>query len=134
MTTEHETPDFSSNRPHSFLYRQSLELGTECLRLVQAFPVEERFNLVDQVLRSSVLVASNIAGANESDTRKRRLRYLDIARGKLKRLETLLEIATEVGYVKRDALSRTLLLSNEIDGILRTLIRQLANQSWDQAE
>ena len=131
MTIEHETPDFSSNQPHSFLYQQSLELGTECLRLVQAFPLEERFNLVDQILRSSVLVSSNIAGANQSDTRKRRLRYFDIARGKVKRLESLLDIAREIGYVEDDALSRARLLANEIDGLLKTLINQLANQSWD---
>ena len=131
MTIEHETPDFGSHQPHSFLYQQSLELGTECLRLVQEFPLEERFNLVDQVLRTSVLVSSNIAGANESDTRKRRLRYLDIARGKLKRLESLLDIATEIGYVEQQALARANLLSNEIDGILKTLINQLASQSWD---
>src|SRR5262245_57531673 len=103
MTIEHETPDFSG-APDSFLYRQAIELGTECLRLVQAFPIEERFNLVDQVIRTSVLVASNIASANQSDTRKRRLRYFDIARGKLKRLETLLVVAVEVEYLETSAL------------------------------
>ena len=131
MTIEHETPDFSSHQPDSFLYRQSIELGSECFRLVQNFPNEERFNLVDQILRASVLVSSNIAGANESDTRKRRLRHLDLARGKLRRLETLLVIAKEVGYLDRDSMLRARLLANEIDGLLKTLIKQLASQSWD---
>ena len=133
MTIKHETPEFSSDEPgkDSFLYRRSLELGEECVTLVQRFPLEERFNLVDQILRASVLVSSNIAGANESDTRKRRLRHLDIARGKLKRLETLLVLARRVGYVEREALSRTRLLSNELDVLLKTLIKQLASQTWD---
>ena len=133
MTIKHETPEFPSDEPgkDSFLYRRSLDLGEECVNLVQNFPLEERFNLVDQVLRATVLVSSNIAGANESDTRKRRLRHVDIARGKLKRLESLLAIATRVGYIDRDSLSRARLLSNELDGILRTLIKQLASQSWD---
>jgi four helix bundle protein len=133
MTIKHETPAFSSDEPgkDSFLYSRSLELGEECVTLVQRFPVEERFNLVDQVLRATVLVSSNIAGANESDTRKRRLRHLDIARGKLKRLEALLAIAKRVGYIDRDSMSRARLLYNELDGILKTLIKQLASQTWD---
>jgi len=134
MIIENATPDFPADEPSyrkSFLYRQSIELGAECQRLIQQFPVEERFNLVDQILRASVLVSSNIAGANESDTRKRRLRHFDSARGKLKRLETLLVVAKRVGYVESEALSRTRVLSNEIDALLTTLIKQLGSQSWD---
>jgi four helix bundle protein len=133
MTTTDHTPDFSPDESsrNSFLYRHSMELGEECVRLVQVFPVEERFNLVDQILRASVLVSSNIAGADESETRKRRLRYFDIARGKLKRLETLLEISTRVGYVDSSALGTARLLANELDGILKTLIDQLSSQNWD---
>jgi hypothetical protein len=49
----------------------------------------------------------------------------------LKRLETLLEISTRVGYVDSSALGTARLLANELDGILKTLIDQLSSQNWD---
>lgn len=134
MSHESVTPDFSPDEPSyrdSFLYRQAMELAEECLELVQQLPVEERFNLVDQIVQASVAVPANIAGSHESDTRKRRLRYLDIARGKLKRLEALLVVAREVGFLQKDALSRARLLSNELDGLLLTMIKQLRARRWD---
>jgi len=134
MSYDSVTPDFSPDEPtyrDSFLYRQSMELAEECLRLVQQLPIEERFNMVDQILQASVAVPSNIAGAHESDARKRKLRYFDVARGKLKRLESLLVVAREVGFLRKDALGRAQLLANEIDGLLLTQINQLRTRGWD---
>ena len=108
-----------------------MELATECLRAGQQLPVEERLHMVDQIVRASVAIPALIAGADQADSRKRRLRYLDIARGKLKRLETLLIISREVGYLERDLVSRARLCSNELDGLLKTLITQLAERRWD---
>lgn len=134
MSYDSITPDFSPdelNYQDSFLYRQAMVLAEECLRLVQQLPVEERFNMVDQILQASVAVPANIAGADQSDTRKRKLRYLDVARGKLKRLEALLVVAREVGFLQKNALGRAKLLANEIDGLLLTQIKQLRSRRWD---
>lgn len=134
MTDDSVTPDFSPDEPNyrdSFLYRQSMELAEECLRLVQQLPVEERFNMVDQILQASVAVPANIAGAHENDERKRKLHYFDVARGKLKRLESMLIVAREVGFLRKDALGRAKLLANEIDGMLLTQIKQLRTRRWD---
>ncbi len=120
---------FSAEPPdhrNSFLYQQALELATECIQLVQRLPEEERFNLVDDFLKTSVAIPANIAGAHEVESRKERLRHLDVARGKVKRLQSLLSVAVRVEYMERAATSRARLLANEIDGWLRTLIKQLA--------
>lgn len=109
-----------------FLWRQGMELAGECIGLVKRLPAEERFALVREILQAAVAIPSNIAAGTESDSRKAFLRHLDIARGKLRRLESCLAIAREVGYFEANDDARARLLTNEIDGLLDTLIGQLA--------
>jgi four helix bundle protein len=120
-----EPPDYRQ----SFLYCQSIDLAAECFKLVQQLPEEERLNLVADILETSVKISSNIAGAYQEESRKRRLRHFDVARGKDKRLQTLVTLAVKVEYLKRPATTRARLLANEMDGWLRTLIKQLARSS-----
>ena len=129
MPNETTARGFSPEPPDhrdSFLYKQAIELATECFQLVQKLPEEERLNLVDDLLKTSVAIPANIAGAHEVDTQKGRLHQFDVARGKVKRLQSLLILAVRVEYLERAQTSRARLLANEIDGWLRSLIKQLA--------
>ena len=120
---------FSAEPPDhrdSFLYKQALELASECIQLAQKLPEEERLNLVDDFLKTSIAIPANIAGAHEVETKKERLQQFDVARGKVKRLQSLLIVAVRVECLDRAATSRARLLANEIDGWLRSLIKQLA--------
>lgn len=55
--------------------------------------------LRDQMRKSAVSVASNIAEGDERDTDKERVRFLYIAKGSLAELRTQLEIAHSIGYI-----------------------------------
>jgi len=57
--------------------------------------------LRDQIRRSAVSVASNIAEGDERDTDRESVRFLFIAKGSIAELRTQLQIAHESGYLDR---------------------------------
>lgn len=82
-----------------FIWRSSVELASSIAALVQTFPRDKRWVYGDQMLRSSVSVASNIAEGWGRASSREFHRFLAIARGSLCELETQLEIATMNGLV-----------------------------------
>jgi four helix bundle protein len=48
------------------VYQKAFELMMEIFYLVKGWPREERYNLTDQILRSSRSVCGNVAEANVS--------------------------------------------------------------------
>ena len=57
------------------------------------------FGLKDQIQRSSVSIASNIAEGDELGTDKQAIRYFYISKGSTAELMTQLIIANEIGYI-----------------------------------
>ena len=57
------------------------------------------FGLRDQIRRSAVSVASNLAEGDERDTDKEAVRYFFIAKGSVAELRTQLQIANESGHL-----------------------------------
>jgi four helix bundle protein len=57
------------------------------------------FGLRDQMRRSAVSVASNLAEGDERDTDRESVRYFFIAKGSVAELRTQLQIAHESGYL-----------------------------------
>ena len=57
------------------------------------------FGLRDQVRRSAVSVASNLAEGDERNTDRESIRYFFIAKGSVAELRTQLQIAHESGYL-----------------------------------
>ncbi len=60
------------------------------------------FSLSDQIRRSAVSIASNLAEGDERDTDKESVRFFYIAKGSLAELRTQLQIAHEIGYLEKD--------------------------------
>jgi len=61
------------------------------------------FGLRDQIRRSSVSVASNLAEGDERDTDKESVRYFFIAKGSVAELRTQHQIAYESGHLNKSA-------------------------------
>jgi four helix bundle protein len=59
------------------------------------------FGLCDQLRRSAVSIAGNVAEGDERDTDKEATRFFFIAKGSLAELRTQLQIAYESGYLKK---------------------------------
>lgn len=83
---------------------------------LSCFPPEERYALCDQLRRAVVSIPSNIAEGYGRDTHKDFAHFLGQAKGSLYEVDTQLDIAVDLGYLKRDSE-----LESKIDEISRML-------------
>jgi len=72
-------------------------------QLTAGFPREERFNLALQMRRTALSVPSNLAEGAGQNGSKELLQFVGFASGSLAELETQLELAVRLKYVRPDA-------------------------------
>jgi four helix bundle protein len=80
-------------------WQKARALAVSVYRAVGESEVKRDFGLRDQVLRSAVSIASNIAEGYARETTEDRTRFLTIARGSCAELETQLFIAEDAGLL-----------------------------------
>ena len=105
------------------VWQKAMMLVEAIYRHMRSFPADERFRLCDQLSRAVVSVPSNIAEGYGRGASLEYARYLGIARGSLYEVETQLEIAVRLGFVKQP--SETCALIEEIRAMLITMISKL---------
>ena len=82
------------------LYKVSMDFVIRIYHASESFPKHELFGLCSQIRRSAVSIPSNIAEGSGRNNRKEFIQFLYIANGSLSELETQLEIAYRLGYLK----------------------------------
>lgn len=100
------------------LYQCSLDLVTNVYKLTESFPRNEEFGLTSQIRRASVSIPSNIAEGASRHSTKDFIRFLNISSGSLSEVETQLEIAERLNYIKIQED-----LKNQITSIRKMLYR-----------
>lgn len=107
------------------VWKLSISLSLEIYKQSANFPSEERFGLISQMRRAAVSVPSNIAEGYGRETPGAYIQFLRIAQGSAKELETLIEISTQLGFLKVDAQKDLPLRVTRVSKMLRSLIRVL---------
>jgi|SRR5580692_5176012 four helix bundle protein len=108
------------------IWQKSMVLVEECYKASANLPSEERFGLTSQIRRASTSVPANIAeGFGRWNTREF-LRFLAIASGSLRELETHLVIACRLGFLSERAIEP---IFQSIDDLARMMYRMRANIS-----
>jgi four helix bundle protein len=107
------------------VWQQGMALAKACYYLTRKFPQEELFALASQIRRAAASIPANIAEGNGRENTGEYIRFLRIAQGSLKELETHLILAGEVGICPVDAVSPLLAQTDQIGRMLRSLIRSL---------
>jgi four helix bundle protein len=102
----------------------SVELVTMIYQETEPFPKDGRFGITDQIRRAALSVPSNIAEGAARQTRKEFINYLHMAQGSLSELDTQLEVAKRLKYVKDENWKRLDQHLTRIDKMLSGLIRQ----------
>jgi len=82
------------NREPFKVLDKSKELAKKVYNITRLLPSEERYGLINQMRRSAISVASNIAEGRERKT-KDNINFIRIARGSLYELQVQLEITME---------------------------------------
>jgi four helix bundle protein len=81
------------------VWQKSKDLAVHIYRITDEGLIRNDFGLRDQIRRSGVSIASNIAEGDERSTNKDSIRFLYMAKGSLAELLTQLQVANEVGYL-----------------------------------
>jgi len=107
------------------VWQDAKQLAVEIYRATDNETFNKNYGLRDQIQRSAVSIASNIAEGCERDSDKDFIRFLNIAKGSLAELITQLEIAHEAGYITKSQLSYYEEKYNELSGMIGALIKYL---------
>jgi four helix bundle protein len=117
-------------KPHKKLdvWKLSMDLACRIYRATEVFPRGEQYSLTDQVRRAAVSIPSNIAEGAARQTKREFANYLHIAQGSLSELDTLLELATHLEYLRPDRWNALDEQMVRIDKMLTGLIRHQRSQ------
>jgi four helix bundle protein len=102
-----------------FIWNRSVDLAVKCYFLTSHFPRFELYGLTAQIRRASVSAASNIAEGYGRRTKNEYLRFLHIALGSLRELDTQLLIASRVKLADQKLLNPVL---NDVEEMQRIMV------------
>lgn len=107
------------------VWQVGMELAERVYAIARTLPKEETFGLGAQLRRSAVSVPSNIAEGWGRDNPGDYSRFLRIANGSLKELETQLDLAARLGLVDNALIEPAAHLADRLGRMLRSLIRTI---------
>ena len=102
-----------------------MTLVEKVYRDTEALPRDEVFGLRVQIRRAAVSVPSNIAEGAARNSPAELVQFLSIACGSLAELETQLELAVRLGYIRPNAEAIT--QSKRVGMLVRTLRKSRKN-------
>jgi len=105
------------------VWQISKEIAVKIYQLTQSKEFLKDFGLKDQIQRSAVSIASNIAEGDELGTDKQSIRHFYIAKGSVAELITQLIIANEIGYIKVETKNQLADECDKISAMLSKLIK-----------
>jgi four helix bundle protein len=108
------------------VWQEAMTLAEELYRETVSFPREERYGLTAQLRRAGVSIPSNIAEGYGREATQEWIRFLRIAQGSLKELETQLLLASRLGFLSPAAYTTLSARTVRISHQLRALIKSLA--------
>ncbi|MEA2019878.1 MAG: four helix bundle protein [Campylobacterota bacterium] len=81
------------------VWKRSCRISVE---IYKHFSASSDFGFKDQITRSSLSIASNIAEGMEKDSNKDKIRFLNISQGSISELITQTYIGIEIDYIKKE--------------------------------
>ena len=95
------------SKPHEQLeaWKFAMQLAKSVYQLTSGFPFEERYALAQQMRRAAVSIPSNIAEGAGRNGAKEYLYFIGISRGSLAELDTQLQLAVMLNFIKPDHLA-----------------------------
>lgn len=107
-------------------WEHAQNLALESSRAARRFPDYEQAILADQLRRACYSIPLNVAeGASRKGSKEFR-RYLDIAKASLAELETIVDLAHDLGYIDNPTHVRLTVLATETGKTLYGLLRKVS--------
>ena len=118
-------------KPHKKLdvWKLSMDLVTAIYKLTDNFPEKEIYCLTNQIRRAAISIPSNIAEGAARNTKREFVNFLHIAQGSLSELDTQIEIAKKLGYLKENDWKSLDEVMIRIDKMLSGLINNVKRKA-----
>ena len=107
------------------VWQRGMDLAAACYRVTKALPREEMYGMTSQIRRAATSIPANIAEGYGRESRREYIRFLQIAQGSLKELETHLLLTIRVELTSAETTQPLLKECDELGRMLRALIRSL---------
>ena len=99
-------------------WQKSVAFVTQIYISTQSFPQQERFGLTGQLRRAAVSIPSNVAEGQARSSPREFHYFLSNARGSQAEIETQLQIAQNLGYLKPNQGQSLLGFAEEVGRLL----------------
>ena len=105
------------------VWQKAKNLAVNIYKISESGAMSRDFSLRDQIRRSAVSIASNLAEGDERDTDKESIRFFYIAKGSLAEFRTQTQIANEIGYLEKKIYEKIEAECNELGKMIGKLIK-----------
>lgn len=116
------------------VWQRGMELAEEVYRATGAFPRDERFGLTSQMRRAAVAVPSNIAEGQGRGTPRDFVRFLQIAHGSVREVETQVLLAERLQFLESGQAEGLLARAAGVGRLLNGLINSLHQRHPEEWE
>ena len=106
-------------------WQKAMDLVELVYAFTKGFPKEEQYGLTNQLQRAVVSIPSNIAEGQGRRSTNEFLRFLSIASGSLREVETQALIAPRLGYMQEADTQNLMELASEAGRLINGLINSL---------
>lgn len=115
-------------KPHKKLdvWRFSMKAAQMIYKLTSTFPTAEKFGLIAQMRGAAVSIPCNIAEGAARQGKKEFRNFVSMAQGSLSELDTQLELAVLLGFVRESGIKEITDQLLRMDKMLTGLIRSLS--------
>ncbi len=105
------------------VWQRAKDLAVQIYKLTENGNMGRDFGLRNQIRRSAVSVASNLAEGDERDTDKEAIRFFYVAKGSVAELRTQIQIASEAGRLEKKLYGGLDLECEQLGKMIGSLIR-----------
>jgi four helix bundle protein len=112
-------------------WQKSMDLVEPAYGIARTFPKEEMFALGSQLRRAAVSIPANIAEGQGRGSHGDFRRFLTIALGSLREVETLVMIARRVSHIDEREMQGFLCRSTEVGKLINGLLNSLGRDHRD---
>jgi four helix bundle protein len=109
-------------------WQKAHELRLEIYKLTRDFPRDEIFALTSQLRRAAHSIAAQIAEGSRMPTMNHRKLYYDRAYASAAEVDDALELAADLGYLKKEQYDELLKNVNHVSALLHALSHSCANK------
>ena len=92
------------NHKNLDVWKLAVKFVSTIYQITSKYPKDETFGLTSQTRRASVSISANIAEGASRKSLVERKRFYEIARSSLVEVDNHIEVANELGYLKKEEL------------------------------